>query len=289
MTESPAATAPAKSAARSIARPPVAGAVATGLCALFGMAGLALRSSGLAGSEGWAIAAWAAAYAAGGMGPTRHAAASLRQGELNVDVLMIVAALGAAAIGDWVEGVVLLFLFSLSGVLEDLATYRTTRSIDALVQLRPSEAVRVSLETRQEERVAVESLAVGDMVRVRPGERFAVDGVVAEGETWADESTLTGESQPVAKGPGAQVFAGTMNGSGSVLVRMTKAVGDTTLQRIIHLVQEAQSQKTPTQRFVESWQQPYVIGVLAASAAMFFAVRLLHAEGWYDAFYHAMV
>ncbi len=127
------------------------------------------------------------------------------------------------------------------------------------------------------------------MVRVRPGERFPVDGEVVEGETWADEATLTGESTPVLKEPGATIFAGTINGRGSVLVTMTRAVADTTLERIVRMVHEAQAEKAPTQRFVEGWQGPYVAGVLLASAFVFAATYFLRGEGAGDAFYHAMV
>jgi Cd2+/Zn2+-exporting ATPase len=261
------------------------------LCALFGLAGAAaMRIYGPPeAAERVALAAFVAAYVAGGIGPTLSAASALLRGQLNVDLLMILAAVGAAAIGDWVEGAVLLFLFSLSGSLEAFANYRTTRSIESLMKLRPREALLVRGEGRPDELVAVETLAVGDTVRIRPGERHSVDGVVCEGESWADESTLTGESEPIAKTVGSQVFAGTINGSGSLLVRMTRAVADTTLARIVDMVQEAQAQKTPAQRFVESWQRPYVIGVLAASALTYVGARWLHSRSEADAFYHAMV
>jgi len=229
----------------------------------------------------------AGAYLSGGIGPTWKALDSLRRGQLNVDFLMIIAALGALVIGDHLEGVVLLFLFSLSGTLEQFAMFRTARSIQSLIQLRPSEANR--LQKDGEVRVAVEALRLGDRVRVRPGERFPVDGEVEEGETWANEATLTGESEPVAKSKGSMVFAGTINGQGSVVVRMTKEPQDTTLEKIVSMVQEAQGQKTPTQQFIESWQQPYVIGVLASAALVFCGAYLIHKSEWEDAFYHAMV
>ncbi len=283
--------------ALSKASPPIIEAIATAICSVLGIAGAVCHFSSFAGAEYWSIGACIGAYIAGGIGPTANAFASLRKGQLNVDLLMIIAALGAAAIGDWLEGVVLLFLFSLSGTLEAFAMYRTTRSIESLIQLRPREAMRVREGVAGEERVAVEQLKLGDVVRVRPGERFAVDGEVCEGETWADEATLTGESEPIRKGLGDKVFSGTINGQGSVLVKMTKAVADTTLERIVHMVQEAQAQKTPTQRFVESWQQPYVLGVLGAATMVFLGVfirnaNLHHAFSWvdlHDAFYHAMV
>ena len=211
------------------------------------------------------------------------------ESKLNVDTLMVAAAMGAALLGDWGEGAILLFLFSLSGTLEAFATYRTNHSIESLILLRPRQATRISAATKQDEVVEVESLELGDVLRVRPGERFAIDGCVIEGESWVDESTLTGESEPIHKEVGADVFSGTMNGKGTVLVRMTKAIADTTLERIVHMVHEAQAQKTPTQRFVESYQQPYVIGVFASAFLVFIASRLIHAASWYDAFYHAMV
>ena len=235
------------------------------------------------------LAMWIVAYIAGGYRPLKESFAAILEGKLNVDTLMVAAALGAAILGDWVEGAVLLFLFSLSGTLEAFATYRTNRTIESLVQLRPRQATRICIETTVDEIVDVANLQLGDIVRVRPGERFAIDGVVREGESWVDESTLTGESELIHKVNGANVFSGTMNGQGTVSVVMTKAIADTTLERIVHMVHEAQAQKTPTQRIVESWQQPYVIGVFASALLIFFAARLIHMASWNDAFYHAMV
>jgi Cd2+/Zn2+-exporting ATPase len=270
------------------ASPPVAGVIATSLCALLGGLGAILQNAQFTVAETLATAAFLGAYVVGGYQTTANALSALRKGDLNVDLLMILAALGAAAIGDWLEGAALLFLFSLSGTLEAFALYRTTRSIESLIQLRPREAL-LRLSDREEKRVPIENLQIGDIVQVQPGDRFPVDGEVCDGETWANEATLTGESEPVHKLVGAAVFAGTVNGQGSVLVRMTKAVADTTLERIVHMVQEAQAQKTPTQRFVESWQRPYVLGVLIAALSVLLAARLVHTVSWYDAFYHAMV
>lgn len=269
--------------------PPWEGVVATSLCLVFGLSGALIAYADHPLARKLAIACWVLAYLAGGYGPARQALEKLRERQLNVDLLMILAALGAASIGDWIEGCVLLFLFSLSGTLEAFAMYRTTRSIESLVRLRPLEAWRVRADSGDDERVAVEELAVGDVVRVRPGERFPVDGVIEAGESWADESTLTGESERIHKPVGAEVFSGTINTQGSPLVCMTRAVADTTLARIVHMVQEAQAQKTPTQRFVESWQRPYVIGVLSAAVLVLLGARFIHTSSWYDAFYHSMV
>jgi len=269
--------------------PPVASAVATTACAVLGVTGAILHLMTFSSAQLWSIAACVGAYVAGGYGPTLNAFVSLVNKKLNVDLLMVIAAIGAAIIGDWIEGVVLLFLFSLSGTLEAFAIFRTNQSIESLVQLRPREAWVVLGGNREDKRIPVESLQIDDVIRIRSGERFSVDGVVTEGETWVDEATLTGESELIHKQVGDQVFSGTINGAGSVLVRMTKAANDTTLERIVHMVQEAQAQKTPAQRLVESWQQPYVIGVLTAASLVFLGARLIHTSSWYDAFYHSMV
>lgn len=258
-------------------------------CAVLGGLAVLLNSLHFSGAETATIVAAVAAYIAGGHATARNAVTDILHGELNVDLLMIVAALGAAAIGEWQEGLVLLFLFSLSGTLEAFAMYRTTRSIEALIQLRPREALLIRDGDADGQLVPVESLHVGDIVRVRPGERFSVDGVVSDGDTWADEATLTGESEPIHKPVGANVFASTINGQGSVLVRMTKAVADTTLERIVQMVQEAQAQKTPTQQFVESWERPYVMGVLTTAFVVFLGARFGVGLEWSRAFYHSMV
>lgn len=271
------------------AEPPVLGAVTTSLCALFGLIAAVLHQYDHPQAYAGFIIASLAAYLAGGLSTTVHALVSLSKGNLSVDLLMMLAAFGAAGLGDWLEGVVLLFLFSLSGTLEEFAMYRTTRSIESLIQMRPHDALLVRGGNVDDQLVAIDTLKIGDVVRVRPGSRFPVDGIVQEGETWANESTLTGESEQIFKGLGSPVFAGTINDSGSVLIKMTRAVADTTLERIVHLVQEAQAEKTPAQKFVESWQRPYVAGVLFGAAFVFLGTRLLHTVSWYDAFYHAMV
>ncbi len=281
-------TTPRTSAKHPVSSPPILSAISTVICACFTILGFAL-TRWLETTFYSSLAMWIVAYVAGGARPVKESLSAIFIGKLNVDTLMVAAALGAAILGDWVEGAVLLFLFSLSGTLEAFATYRTNRSIESLVQLRPRQAARISKETKSDEIVEVELLQLGDVVRVRPGERFAIDGIVIEGESWVDESTLTGESEPIHKGNGSDVFSGTMNGQGTVLVQMTKAIADTTLERIVHMVHEAQAQKTPTQRFVESWQQPYVIGVFVSAFLVFLAAMLIHTASWYDAFYHAMV
>ncbi|GIW88088.1 MAG: hypothetical protein KatS3mg108_2412 [Isosphaeraceae bacterium] len=269
-------------AAHHVEEPPVWSAVLAAICLVATVGGAVLRQGPAA------TACYALAYLAGGVPTAIAAAGDLFRGRLNVDLLMILAAAGAAFLGDWFEGAVLLFLFALSNTLETYALYRTRRSIDSLIRLRPREAWRVN-ESGHETLLPVEALAVGDRVRVRPGEAFPVDGVVVEGETWANEATLTGESTPVGKSTGDEVFAGTHNGEGSVVVQMTRAPRDTRLEAIVRMVREAQASQTPTQRFVERWQQPYVAAVLMASLALAAGSWLIHDRNLGDAFYHAMV
>ena len=273
--------------------PPIYEAIETAACAFFGLLGFGLARYFGEGENGnpatLAILAWIIAYVAGGYRPFIESIVDLRCGKLSIHTLMVVAAIGAAILGDWMEGAILLFLFALAETLETYATYRTNQSIESLIKLRPRQATRLNLGNDQDEIIEVELLNLKDLIRVKPGERFPIDGIVQEGETWVDESTLTGESEPIHKVLGADVFSGTMNGQGTVIVEMTKVIADTTLERIVHMVHEAQAQKTPTQRFVESWQQPYVIGVFAASLMVLIGARLVHSTDWYDAFYHSMV
>jgi Cd2+/Zn2+-exporting ATPase len=155
--------------------PPVASAVATTACAVLGVTGAILHQMTFSSAQLWSITACMGAYVAGGYGPTWNAFISLLNKKLNVDLLMVIAAIGAAIIGDWIEGVVLLFLFSLSGTLEAFAIFRTNQSIESLVKLRPREAWLVLGGNREDKRIPVESLQIDDVIRIRSGERFSVE------------------------------------------------------------------------------------------------------------------
>lgn len=266
---------------REPARPPRNSAVQTGICLTCLLAGWLLGRS----PASWYL--FIAAYLAGGAASLLAAIRSLAHRQLTVDLLMILAAIGAAVLGEWAEGGVLLFLFSLSNTLESYATYRTKHTIESLVRLRPNEAA--VLRDDKELRVDIKTLSIGDLVRIRPGEHIPVDGEVVEGETWTNEATITGESEPVVKQPGAAVFAGTINGHGTVLVRTTKLAADSMLERIVNMVHEAQEQKNPTQQLIERWRQLYVLGVLLGAAIVFVGALLLHTRDVHHAFYHAMV
>lgn len=214
---------------------------------------------------GWSVTILALiAFLAGGYSGFLGAWEQARQGKFDIDFLMLAAALGAALIGEWTEGALLLFLFTLSGALETYAMARTRKAIEALGKLRPE----MALVRRSDGEVVlpVEQLAIGDIVVVKPGERLPIDGVVIQGTSSVDQSAITGESIPVTKRPGDQVFAGTINGSGALEVEVTKLAAESTLSRIIKLVAEAREDATPTQKFIDRFSQPYTYTVIGATA-----------------------
>jgi Zn2+/Cd2+-exporting ATPase len=229
---------------------------------------------------------YAGAYLFAGQQGVRSAIASLRQKVLDVDVLMVLAALGAAMIGAPFEGALLLFLFSFSNVLQRHAMDRTQRAIESLLTLRPSEALvkRGSGSLK----VPVEEIEIGEIVIVRPGEQIAVDGLLTEGATSVDESSLTGESMPVSKAVGSPLFAGTINQSGGIELRVTKRAEDSTLARMVSLVAEAQAEKSHTQRFLERAEQYYAMGVIAFTIGVFLVPFLFMGQDFTPAFYRAM-
>lgn len=245
--------------------------------------GLALD---LGGMPWWAHGPlYAVAYATGGWEPALEGLRALRERTLDVDLLMIVAALGAATIGQVLDGALLVVIFATSGALEALATARTADSVRGLLDLAPTTANRVTRDG--EETVPTAELAVGDVVLVRPGERIGADGVVVDGASEADQATITGEPLPVAKGPGDEVFAGTLNGTGALRVRVERDPADSVIARIVTLVAEASRTKAPTQLFIEKVEQRYAVGIVTATLAVF-AVPLLFGAELTDALLRAM-
>ncbi|WP_179235951.1 heavy metal translocating P-type ATPase [Streptomyces sp. CS113] len=222
----------------------------------------------LGGAPAWTHGPlYAVAYAAGGWEPALEGLRALREKTLDVDLLMIVAALGAAAIGQVLDGALLIVIFATSGALEALATARTADSVRGLLDLAPSTATR--LREGGEETVPTADLAVGDLVLVRPGERIGADGTVVEGTGEVDQATITGESLPVLKRTGDDVFAGTLNGTGALRVRVGRDPADSVIARIVTLVEEASRTKAPTQLFIEKIEQRYSVGVVVATLAVF--------------------
>ncbi len=231
-----------------------------------------------------AAAPWlfGAAVVSGGLFVARAAVFSLRARQVDMNVLMTLAMIGAAAIGQWSEAALVAFLFSLGTVLQVATLERTRRAISGLMRLAPSTAMVLRPAAgdgaMRETSVAVADIVVGDVVVVRPGERAAVDGIVVEGTAAADQAPVTGESVPVAKGPGDQVFAGSIIEGGSLHVRATAAASDTTIAKIVHMVEEAQAQRAPAETIVDRFASRYTPVVVALAAAVAFIPPLLGAS-----------
>lgn len=206
---------------------------------------------------------------AGAWDAAKDAWEKLREGVLDIHFLMLAVAVGAVAIGAWTEGALLLFLFSMSGALEHYALHRTHREINALTKSAP-ETARVVLPDGSTEERAVKLLREGDILALKPDEAFATDSVVLEGESAADESNLTGESKPVPKSAGDTVYGGTLNLWGKLKVEVSRPAAESSLQKIVRLIQEAQHLRAPSQRFTDRFGTKYTWGILIATAAMFF-------------------
>ncbi|TDT97660.1 P-type E1-E2 ATPase/heavy metal translocating P-type ATPase [Streptomyces sp. 846.5] len=223
----------------------------------------------LSGVPAWAWAPlYAVAYVAGGWEPGWAGLQALRGKTLDVDLLMIVAALGAASIGQVMDGALLIVIFATSGALEALATARTQDSVRGLLDLAPTTTTRL-LDDGTEETVATGTLAVGDTVLIRPGERIGADGRVLDGASEVDQATITGEPLPVAKEAGDEVFAGTLNGTGALRVKVERDASDSVIARIVAMVEEASETKAPTQLFIEKVEQRYSLGMVFATLAVF--------------------
>ncbi len=238
---------------------------------------------GIHGSFGLALV-----YLAGGVPATVRAFSALwRERELDIDLLMVIAAVAAAAVGAALEGAVLLTLFSISTTLEQRAMGRARRAVEALMALRPDTALRLSEDGTVAE-IAVGELAPGDIVVLRPGARVPVDGTVVDGDGALDEATITGESMPVHKHPGDKVFEATVNLNAVLTMQVTQAVADSTVARMIAMVTEAQAARAPSERFSQWFGQRYTVAVLAGSL-LAFAAFLWFGYPADDALYRAAV
>ena len=241
----------------------------------------------LTGTPAWAWAPlYAVVYGAGGWEPGWAGLQALREKTLDVDLLMVVAALGAAAVGQVLDGALLIVIFATSGALEAVATHRTEQAVRGLLDLAPERATRVAADG-SEEAVDAAALQVGDTILVRPGARIAADGQVVGGASDVDQATITGEPLPVAKNAGDEVFAGTLNGIGALTVRVDRAAADTVVARIVAMVEEASATKAKTQLFIEKVEQRYSIGMVAATLLLF-AVPLLAGAAFQPSLLRAM-
>jgi len=229
------------------------------------LTGIVLSSAGF--ESPFVTALFAGAIALGGWPFARAGWQSARTRRLDMNVLMTVSAIGAALLGEWGEGAAVVVLFALGGVLQARTLERTRGAIRGLMALSPATAARID-HNGAETQVPVAALAVGDVIRVRPGERIAADGVVIEGVSVVDQSPITGESIPADKAPGDDCFAGTVNGPGALLVRVSREAADSTLARVIHLVEEAQGSKAPAQQTVDRFAAVYTPVVIAGAALL---------------------
>lgn len=220
--------------------------------------------------------AWVVCYVAGGWEPAWSGLRSLRHGSLDVDLLMIVAALAAAAIGQPLDGGLLVVIFATSGALEAVMTARTRRGIEALLDLAPETAVRV--DAGSESTVAARDLRIGDVVVIRPGERIPADGEVVDGASEIDTASLTGEPLPQVAGVGTAVHAGTVNGTGVLRVRVDRDPGDWVVAGIRERVERATASSSKRQLLIERIEQPYSVGVVVVTLALLGVPMLFGAE-----------
>ncbi|MGA2018659.1 MAG: cation-translocating P-type ATPase [Opitutaceae bacterium] len=262
-------------------------------CAVAGIAG-ALVGWLVPGLPWLSRAIYAVGLAAGGFDAAMDSWANLRHGRIDIHFLMLFVAIGAVLVGAWGEAVVLLTLFSAAGAMEEYALDRTQREVSALLKSAPKRATLV-LPDGSESDIDVAQLRPGQRVRVKPGEAFAADGVVAKGESASDESTLTGEASPVAKSPGDEVFSGTMNMWGALEYDVSRLPSESTLERIIRLIQTAQKMRAPSERFTDRFGTGYTYLVIGGAFAMFLVWWLgfglppfANAAGVRSAFYRAM-
>ncbi|MBI2835556.1 MAG: cadmium-translocating P-type ATPase [Acidobacteria bacterium] len=251
------------------------------------MVALGLLVEFAAWPEAVARIAYGVAVASGGVVTARRAFAAARARILDINVLMLVAVAGALGIGEWSEAATVLFLFAFAQLLEARSMERARGAIRALMDLTPTEALVRRDAT--ELRLKADDIRVGDLIIVRPGEKVPLDGEVVAGESDVNQAPVTGESLPIAKSTGDEVLAGSINGHGALEVRVTRPRRDTTMARIIHLVERAQAQRAPSQTFVERFARIYTPAVLVLAALMAIFPPLLFGAPFGVWFYRALV
>jgi len=245
--------------------------------------------TGYSGGDTASVILYLLAFAIGGFAKAKEGIEeTIKNKELNVEMLMVLAAIGSALIGYWAEGAILIFIFALSGALETYTLNKSHKEISSLISLQPEDAWLID-ENNQATKVSIDSLIIGSLVLVKPGESIPVDGVITEGISSIDEAAISGESIPVTKGIGSDIFAGTVNLSGAISVRMTKPNSETLFQKIINLVTTAQSERSPSQQFIERFEGTYVKFVLITVIIMMFLPHFVFGWDWTTTIYRAMV
>ena len=248
---------------------------------------LGLAAGAVPGTASLAWLPFAAAIALGGIQTGRRAWISLRARVLDINVLMLVAVAGAIVLGEWSEAASVVFLFALAQLLESRAMERARGAIRALMDLAPAEALVRRGAT--DVLLPVDDVQVGDVIVVRPGEKIPLDGHVRAGASYVNQAPVTGESVPVEKGPGAEVFAGTINGRSVLEIGVSRLRRDSTLARIVHLVERAQGQRAPSQTFVDRFARIYTPAVLVLAAVVATAMPLASGGSWSEWFYRSLV
>jgi len=267
-------------------------AIAAITCGLLTLLGWLALSGDWIGVGVWVLLA---AYVIGGFDSAREGLTTLwQERELDVDLLMIVAAIGAAILGLWqqeyyllVDGAILILIFAVSGALESIAMHRTERNIRSLMQLAPDTA-RVAVQG-QERMVATQQLQVGDRILIKPGELIPTDGLVQEGHSAVNQAPITGESIPVEKAIGDEVFAGTINGNGALTVELHKPPESSLIQRVIRLVEQAKTSAPPSQQFLETFERGYAKVIVGAGLLLALLPPLLLQWSWETTIYRALV
>ncbi|OME52685.1 cadmium-translocating P-type ATPase [Paenibacillus odorifer] len=239
-------------------------------------------------SEVFSIVLYVISYTIGGWNKAKEGVETLvKERDLDVNLLMIAAALGAATIGYWNEGAMLIFIFALSGALESYTMERSKKDISSLMALKPATAMRIEKGSMNE--VAIDQLVIGDLLLVRPGDLIPADGKVYRGESAVDQASITGESVPVEKCAGSEVFAGTVNGEGPLYIEVTKSAENTLFSKIIKMVEEAETDVPNSQRFIKRLEAIYARVVVASTVALIFLPPFLLDWSWSATFYKAMV
>lgn len=260
--------------------------IAAGISGIFIMIGWILNHLDY---SSLAITSYLFAFVIGGYAKAKEGIEeTIANRELNVEMLMVFAAIGSCLIGYWAEGAILIFIFAVSGALETYTMNKSNKEISALMKLQPEEAVKI-LPDGREEIVPVSTLEVSDTILIKPGERVPVDGKITKGTTAIDEAAITGESIPLTKEINDEVFAGTVNISGSITVTLTKHADESLFQKIITLIQSAQSEKSPSQAFIEKFEGAYVKIVLSIVVLLMFLPHFLLDWSWNETFYRAMI
>ncbi|MEZ0163726.1 heavy metal translocating P-type ATPase [Kineococcus sp. LSe6-4] len=257
-----------------------------GLALALFLVGGALQLSGAPTWASWT--AYLACYVAGGWEPGWAGLQALRERTFDVDLLMVLAAIAAAGIGQVLDGALLIVIFATSGAVEAVITQRTADSVSSLLDLAPERATRLHPADGSEQEVDVADLAVGDLVLVRPGERIGADGAVVEGTSEVDQQAVTGESVPVPRGPGEAVLSGTVNGTGALRVRVEREATESVIARVVAMVEQASATKARTQLFIERVEQRYSLGVVVATLLVLAVPMALLGTAFEDALLRAI-